>query len=198
MKRQNITIKGKTICIPDDYQKVESMPEDPVNSVPYMAETSHAMCFALIFPADVSQSLPHTKEELISGIRSFLGEKHGLIQAEASEDHAYSIVKTLKEQGGVQYILTYQKFYPEIILNIQAYFDENGTTGIRESMAYELCRRQNLVGNDGDPFAGWEKDPYDETIRDGALMNLSETEQFDKLFPGFPLTMCREFLQSIQ
>ena len=29
-------------------------------------------------------------------------------------------------------------------------------------------------------------------------MNLSEAEQFDEQFPGFPLTMCREFLRAIQ
>ena len=90
------------------------------------------------------------------------------------------------------------RFYPEFILNIQAYFEEIGTTGIRDTIGYELCRRQNLVGGGDDPLKGWAKDPYDETINFGALMNLSETEQFDKQFPGFPLTMCREFLRAIQ
>lgn len=69
-----------------------------------------------------------------------------MIQVEASEDYVYSIVKSMKEPSGVQYILTYQKFYPGFILNIQAYFDEIGTTGIRDSMVYEQCRRENLVG----------------------------------------------------
>ena len=198
VKTQDITINGKTITIPDYYQKVDSMPDDPVNSVPYMVQTENAMCFALIFPVDESKSLPRTKESLIAGIRSFLGENQGLIQAEVCEDHVYSIVKSMKEPSGVQYILTYQKFYPEFILNIQAYFDEIGTTGMRDSLVYELCRRENLVGNDSDPFAGWVRDPYNENINDGALMNLSEAERFDAQFPGFPLTMCREFVRAIQ
>ena len=197
MKTQNVTINGRTIIIPDYYQKVDSMPDDPVDSIPYMVQTGNAMCFALIFPVDEAQSLPRTKESLISGIRQFLGENQGLIQVEAAEDHVYSIVKNLKEPSGVQYILTYQKFFPEFILNIQAFFEEIGTTGIRDSVGYEMCRRQNLIGTEDDPFAGWAKDPYDETIKEGALMNLSEREEFDEQFPGFPLSMCREFVRTI-
>ena len=198
MNTQTITISGKMITIPDYYQKVDSMPDDPENSIPYMVQTGNAMCFVLIFPVDESKSLPRTKESLIAGIRPCLSEKQGLIQVEAYDDYVFSIVKTLKEPSGVQYILTYQRFYPEFILNIQAYFEEIGTTGIRDTIGYELCRRQNLVGGDDDPFEGWVKDPYDETVKTGALMNLSESEQFDKQFPGFPLTMCREFLRAIR
>ncbi len=198
MNTQMITIKGKTITIPDYYQRVDPMPDDPEDSIPYMVQTENAMCFALIFPVSESASLPRTKDSLIAGIRPCLSEKQGLIQVEANSDRVFSIVKTLKEPSGVQYILTYQKFYPEFILNIQAYFEEIGTTGIRDTIGYELCRRQNLVGGGDDPLKGWAKDPYDETINFGALMNLSETEQFDKQFPGFPLTMCREFLRAIQ
>ena len=121
-----------------------------------------------------------------------------MIQVEASEDYVYSIVKSMKEPSGVQYILTYQKFYPGFILNIQAYFDEIGTTGIRDSMVYEQCRRENLVGKGDNPFEGWFKDSYDETIREGVLMNISESERFDAQFPGFPLTLCREFVRTIK
>ena len=198
MNYQNVTINGKTVCIPEYYQRVDSMPDDPENSVPYMVQTENAMCFALVFPVDESKSLPRTKEALISGIRQFLGENQGLIQVEAAEDHVYSIVKTLKEPSGVQYILTYQKFLPEFILNIQAFFEEIGTTGIRDSVGYEMCRRQNLVGTEDDPFAGWARDPYDDSIREGALMNLSEREEFDEQFPGFPLSMCREFVRALE
>lgn len=198
MSNQNIVINGETISIPDYYQKVESMPDDPENSIPFMVQTNNSMCFALIFPVDESKSLPRTKDLLISGIRSFLGKNQGLIQAEAYDDHVYSIVKSMKEPSGIQYILTYQKFFPEFILNIQAYFDEIGTTGMRDSLVYELYHRENLVGKDEDPFAGWVKDPYDATVKEGALMNLSEMEQFDVQFPEHPLTMCREFIRAIQ
>ena len=59
--------------------------------------------------------------------------------------------------------MNYQRFYPEFILNVQAFFEEIGTTGTRDSVVYEICRRQGLVGADGDFFKGWAKDPYDDT-----------------------------------
>ena len=89
MKHQNVMINGITITIPDYYKRVDSMPDDPMNSIPYMAQTNNAMCFALIFPVDESKSLPRTKESLLSGIRQFLGKNQGLIQVEVTEDHVY-------------------------------------------------------------------------------------------------------------
>lgn len=197
MGSQSIVIKGHTIFIPDCYKKVDSMPEDPENSIPYMVRTDHAACLALIFPVDSSESLPRTKVSLIEGIRTFMSENQGLIQAETYEDRVFSIVKTMKKISGVIYTLNYQKFYPDFILNIRAFFEETGSTGFRDCVVFELCRRQNLVGSDENPLEGWTKDPYDATIRNGALMNISENEKYDRLFPGHPLTMCREFLREL-
>ena len=194
---QEIQINGKTIYIPDYYQRVDSMPDDPEESMPYMVQTENATCFALMFPVDESQSLPRTQEDLIAGIRQFLGENQGLIEVVAESDYVYSIVKTLKQPSGVQYVLTYQKFYPEFIHNIQAFFEETGVTGIRDNVVYEMCRRQDSVGTDEDPFSGWTQDPYDANVKTGALMNISEQEKFDEKFPGFPLSMCREFVRSL-
>lgn len=106
-------------------------------------------------------------------------------------------MKTLKKPSGVQYTLTFQRFCPDFILNIQAFFDEIGTTGMRDCIVYELCSREGLVGEEGNPFAGWMGDLYDASIRHGALMNISEQEMFDEKFPGFPLSMCREFVKTI-
>ena len=83
MNTQMITVKGRTITIPDYYQRVNSMPGDPENSIPFMVQTGNALCFALIFPLDESKSLPRTKDSLIAGIRPCLNEKQGLIQVEA-------------------------------------------------------------------------------------------------------------------
>ena len=198
MVYQDVTINGKTISIPEYYQKVDSLPDDPEGSVPYMVQTPNAICLALITPVDESESLPRNKGHLIAGIRQFLSENQGLIQIEVAEDHVYSIVKTLMKPSGVHYTLTYQIFYPDFILNIQAHFEEIGTTGIRDNVVLGWYQRQNLVGNDVDPFAGWNRDPYDESIKEGALMNLSEQEQFDEKFPGFPLSMCREFVKALE
>ena len=71
-------------------------------------------------------------------------------------------------------------------------------TGIRDTMVYALCRNEGLLGNDDEnPLEGWAKDPYDPSITTGALMNFSEQEQFDEKFPGFPPSMCREFINCV-
>ena len=53
------------------------------------------------------------------------------------------------------------------------------------------------MGNEDDIFAGWSRDPYDDTITTGALMNQSEEEEYDEMFSGFPLSMCREFIDCV-
>ena len=194
---QKIEICGKDLYIPGYYQRVDSEPGDPEESMPFMVQSPNAMCLAFVFPTDESKSLPRNKEDLISGIRQFLTDKQGLIQVEVEPDYVYSIVKTLKEPSGVQYVLTYQRFYHEFILNIQGFFEEIGTTGIRDNTIFAMYKQQNLIGTEGDPFAGWTKDPYDDSIKNGALMNISEQERFDEKFPAFPLSLCREFIRTV-
>lgn len=195
MNTQTITIRGRSFTIPEYYQNVDPMPDDPEESVPCMTGTDNAVCFMIAYPAEMSKSLPRTKDDLIAGIRKYLGDNQGLIQVEAEEDHVFSIVKSLMEPGGVQYIFTYQKFYPDFILEINAFFEEAGIKGQRDSMVYGLCSKQGIVGSGEDPFKGWACDPYDESIRQGKLMNLSEHEKYDAMFPGHPLSMCRELIR---
>ena len=198
MEYQDVIIFGRTISIPAYYQRVESLPGDPEGSVSYMVQSENALCLVQLYPISESESLPRKKETLIAGIRQYLGENQGLIKVETAKDYIYSIVKTLKEQGGVQYILTYQVFYPDFVLNIQAFFEETGITGTRDNAVYQYYRSKGLIGTSEDPFKGWTRDPYDESISNGALMNISELEQFDEMFPGFPLSICRELVRTIK
>lgn len=197
MNTQNLTIEGTAVALPAYYQRVDSMPDDPENSVPYMAQTEHALCFVLVYPVSREQALPRDKDMLISGIREYLSDKQGIIQVETGEDYVYSIVKTLHQPSGVQYTLTYQKFSPQGILAMHGFFEENGATGMRDSVVFEQCRGDGAVGNESDPFFGWAKDPYDPEYTKGVLMNISEQEQYDERFPDFPLSLCRELVVSL-
>ena len=197
MEKQEIYVNGELLCIPSYYQKVDSMPGDPENSVPYEVQTHNAGCIAFISTVDISKALPRKWEDLIGGIRHFLADNQGIIEVVTENDYVYSIVKNLREPSGVQYILTYQKFCKNSIVEIQGFFEEAGTTGIRESMVYAMLHNEKLIGDEENPLAGWMKDPYDENVKKGALMNLSEQEQFDEKFPGFPLSMCREFIKCV-
>lgn len=197
MEKQEIYVNGELLCIPSYYQKVDSMPGDPENSVPYEVQTHNSGCIAFISTVDISKALPRKWEDLIRGIRHFLADNQGIIEVVTENDYVYSIVKNLREPSGVQYILTYQKFCKNSIVEIQGFFEEAGTTGIRESMVYAMLHNEKLIGDEENPLAGWMKDPYDENVKKGALMNLSEQEQFDEKFPGFPLSMCREFIKCV-
>ena len=198
MDLQKIDILGMTVTIPAFYRKLNSMPDDPPKSVSYGGHTEHTDCFIRIFPIRKADSFPKSKEEIILMTRHNMENDQGIIQIEAYEDYAYSIIKSMKEPHGVLYTLTFQKFYSDLTLNIQAFFEESGTTGIRDAAVFETCLRKKLVAleNEG-RMKGWTRDPYDASITQGALMNLSEREQFDAAFPDFPLSMCRKLVKSM-
>ena len=45
---------------------------------------------------------------------------------------------------------------------------------------------------------GWMKDPYDENIDLPYMMNLSEKEEYDKMFPEHPLSRLRKYLLDVE
>ena len=87
-------LRNQTIFIPDYFDRGQSMPNDPKDSVAYMVQSEYATSLALLYPTDESASLPRTKGALINGVRQFLAENQGLIQVEAEKDYLYTIVKT--------------------------------------------------------------------------------------------------------
>ena len=125
-----------------------------------------------------------------------MSERQGLIEVDTGKtasgaDYIYSIVKTLKDPHGVQYTLTYQIVMADEAIHLQGFFDEIGTTGIRDTMIYELYRKEGKLS---DNTAEWMQDPYDDGYMKGIRMNLSEKEEFDKSFPEHPLSMARELV----
>lgn len=44
---------------------------------------------------------------------------------------------------------------------------------------------------------GWWHDPYDETLTQGFLMNLSEKEEYDAEFPDHPLSVVRRWMKQV-
>jgi len=196
MKTQKVKIKKMSISIPEYYSRVDSMPEDPPDSHAFMVQSKNAVCFVLVYQDSIEKAMPRNQKEVIKGIRKCMAENQGLIQVEAGDDFVYTIVKTLKDPG-VQYILTLQRFFDDRILHIQAFFDETGMTGIRDTMVFTYCSQQGIIGKGENMSAGWVCDPYDPSVKTGALMNLSEKEEYDQKFPGFPLSMCRELVKTV-
>ena len=189
-----VIIGDAEVAIPSYYQQVDSMPNDPEGSVPLMIQTDNAACFVVLYPIDESREMPRDKETIVAGIRPFLGDDQGLIEVGAGDDFAFTIVKTLKDPGGVQYTLTFHKFADGNTVCAQGYFDEMGVTGMRDNMVYAMLSDEGVVGTEEDPADGWKLDPYDPDYKQGALMNLSEQDIYDEMFPDSPLSMCRELV----
>lgn len=205
METRNITVGGIEYCIPSMFQPVDSEPGDPVGSLPLMTQTDQALCFVLAHPISADQCMPLNRETVTDAIRGFLQPNQGLIEVESGSaaefQYVYSIVKTLKSEAGhpagVQYVLAMDVVSKAGLTHFQGFFDEMGTTGMRDAMAYEICKREGLVGNAEDPFEGWAADPFDGQWLTGALMNLSEQRRFDAMFPAHPLSLAREFVACV-
>jgi len=197
----NIKIKKTiSISIPDEYQKLKSMPDDPKDSVSFGMRTDSAECFLLIFPITHYNSMPFGDEKsVIYGIHKSLAENQGLIKVAAgttSKDskYIYSIVKTLMKPSGVQYTLVLHIDFGSEVLVVNAFFSEFGTTGLRDTFVYSLLGDEVSLLKDK---SSWMSDPYDKNYTRGLLMNRSESEEYDAIFPNYPLSMARKFIQSV-
>jgi len=188
------------IEIPNVYQKMQPLPDDPPDSAAYGMQNDHTMALVLLFPLKPEEAMPFDHPQfIIDSVHGFLQENQGLISVLAGETrngrkYVYSIVKSAKEPSGVQYNLTFQIQYPTKVLNIQAFYDEIGITGLRDAVVYELARRDGKVTN---MFEGWVNDPYDPDYTQGLRMNLSELPEYDAMFPNHPLSVLRQFAQAV-
>ena len=194
---KQVMVSGIEMNIPSYFIKVDSMQDDPEESVPFMCQTENSLCFAMLFPVDEAQSLPKEKSEFLDKVRKGLEANQGIIQVEAEKKYAYSIVKTSREAGGIVYSLNYQRYIKNKIINVQGMFEESGMMGYRDAVVYDRCVQEGIVGSENDRFKGWTKDPYDENYKQGALMNLSEKEEYDEMFLKSPLSMCRELVRAL-
>ena len=195
-----IEIGGLNLSIPNDFQRLESMPEDPKDSLVYGMQNEGTTCYVLLYPVDPKEAMPFDIGQISKGIHAKLGEKQGLIDIRTCQTgdglkSVYSIVKTMREPAGVQYNLTLQIVYPDQILHVQGYFEETGITGQRDSSVYESSVKENLVK--AGSFEGWFEDPFDKEYKNGVLKNLSENEEYDVLYPNHPLSVLRRFVRTI-
>lgn len=189
------------IIIPTEFMKMNSMPEDPVNSLCYGKETSLSTGFLIMYPIDVHLAMPFDNiETVINGIHSTLDEKQGLIEVRTGitknqRKYVYTIIKSQLNPDGIQYSLTMNIDMVDYIIDIKSYFDEKGITGQRESVIMEKMIRDGKITLPN--IDGWMRDPYDSNYKKGLLMNLSEQSMFDEMFPQHPLSETRNLIKYI-
>lgn len=183
--------------MPDGFEKVDSMPEDPPDSMSYMRQSEGALAFVLAYPVSLDEAMPFdSPRSIIDGIHNSLGEDQGLIEVKADKTksgkpYIYSIVKSAMPEPGMQYTLTMDIGDEDYADHIQGFFSESGITGMRDAAVFAAFQ------NEGGTMEDWMSDPYDPTYERGIRMNRSEVAELDASFPAHPLSKCREFVQEI-
>ena len=189
--------------IPDRYRRMHSMPDDPPSSCAYGLETDAARCFVMVYPIPAEQAMPFERpESVVQGIHAVLREDQGLIAVESGKtqaglDYIYSIVKTVRRPGGVQYCLTMHLRCGRSAAQVQGFFDELGVTGVRDAVVFARAQSEGLVEATEEGIKGWDADPCDPGYTRGCLMNLSEHQKFDALFSRHPLSEARQLAAAL-
>lgn len=141
------------------------------------------------------------KETYIQDFRRSQKDEFGLIEVEEGETlsgkhYLYRILKT-KVEGDVLYHLSLSVQLTNDVVNITCTGEEKSITGRRDTFVFELERRNNNIRFEDNRVIGWNRDPYDEFITSGFLMNLSEQKKYDSMFPNHPLSLLRELARFI-
>lgn len=192
------------VLLHDGWQRLKSIPSDPPESVSFGKITSSSQCFALIFPIDTQRAMPfNDTQSIIEGIHQSLGDNQALIEVDngnksfngqfANNRFIYSIIKTRLDLSGVQYFVRANIKLQNGVIEVNAFFDEVGTTGVRDATILGLMKQQGLNN-----LSQWMRDPYDSTLQRPCMMNLSEKEQYDSLFPDHPLSQARRLVHILR
>lgn len=197
-----VDLKGKDVAVPVCYQQVDCTPECPEESVPLMAQSEDSACYVLLQEIEPADALPFDDDSRIIGIiHNCLSDEQGLIEVGSGGNpgsrYVYTIMKTLENPDipdGVQYKLTLDKEYEKDVIRVQGFFDEQGTSGMRDAMIFQI-----LASEDGfdETKATWTQDPYDPSYDQGLLMNRSELRDYDEMFPSHPLSMARRLVDVV-
>ena len=186
--------------VPERYQPLDSDPGDPPYLKAYGYRTPGALCLVKCVPFGSRYAMPYGRpREVIDGIHDDLGDDQGLIEVETGRTKAgrrflYSVVKTFHERpAGVQYCLTMHVDYKGYAFQAQGFFEERGTTGIRDAMVFTMLSNEGKVQITEDGIQGWNADPYDPGYIRGNRMNCSERKEYDSLFPDHALSETRRF-----
>ncbi len=188
---------SEIIVMPEYYKLIDkSIIKTPKNSLTfaYMQEGYSSVISAQMI--DSKKGIPFDQiQSAIEEIHKSLREDQGLIEINngvtvAGRKYLYYINKyRLEDFQGNGYHMNMEIEHGKKALCIDAFFEEAGTTGIRDAIVHSILEGQGEIGHD---LEGWSEDPYDPDFKEGFLMNQSEKEMYDEMFPDHPLTKCRQ------
>ena len=187
--------------LPEEYKVLGRTSAAPMYCENYTKETPNCISYMQSFPMSARRAMDYYNvQKIIPGIHQSLRENQALIEVKAGKtknnrQYVYSIVKTKGEPSGVQYYLLMHITYEDIAINVNGHFIEKGMRGYRDMMVWELARREGIVSSTDN--SKWCFDPYDKNLKRPYLMNLSEKEEYDEMFPDHPLSQCRTFIKTV-
>lgn len=187
--------------LPAEYKVLSKTPAAPMYCVNYGMKTTCCNSIIQAFPVIPNCNMKYYDVPIIiNGINQSLDDNSALIEVNAGKtisnrQYSYSIIKIKNNPSGVIYYLIMFIAYGNVAINIKGDFIEAGMTGIRDTTIWELARRKGLVSITDN--SGWCFDPYDKNSKRSYLMNLSEKEEYDEMFPDHPLSQCRKFVKLI-
>lgn len=126
----------------------------------------------------------------------------GLITVEELDLKGFYAIKTIfkipQEPTGMVYLASYTIPFQDysFVFKIQA--PELGVTGIRDSVIVEKLLGEGKITFGDEGLENWFIDPYDAEYKEGTVMNKSEKEIYDDMFPEHPLSLARAVLQKIE
>ena len=202
----NVWDGGPTLALADYWQEGNVLSDDPPGTQAFgylFSDDSTGTVTARTYPDQYA--MPLDKDRMIDSLLkadAVVAGDAALIELNVEQTaggipFVYSLMKIKQEPGGVQYNLTLH-LHAEHVYQVQGFFIEGHTTGIRDAMVYEIARQNDWLDEPtaDDPMGGWARDPFTGS-RTGFVMNMSELPRFDEQFLAHPLSMARELLRSI-
>lgn len=184
------------IKLPDFLKPFPSQQNDPPNCENFAAVMrDNFNCMVRRYPIPTQYTNPWDENKTIDIIHDQLDDDQGLIEVEKGTTNSgvkfvAAITKTyMGPQYGVQYFLRFNYLVSnEWSEEIDAFFGEEGTTGVRDTI---------MMVKLGMPEE-WMEDPYDKKYTKGVRMNKSEDAKYDSLFPNHPLSQVRKLLSFLK
>jgi hypothetical protein len=128
----------------------------------------------------------------------------GIIKVELDKLQGFDIIETIfksrQKPRGTTYIGSITVPFKDRSYVVKVQCPEVGTTGIRPTVIFDKMLREQGLDKDkrNELVNNFSRDPYDENIRNGFLMNLSELQKYDEMFPNHPLTIVRTLLGDLR
>lgn len=203
------TVKKKDLTLPKEYKKIKGQtpslgfPAKDITVYRSDGEQCSSLVIKAIVPEEVSMDFDNP-ESTIDQLHRNMPDNGGLIEVKNGVTkngfpYIYFILKHHMDYNGIpqgnEYSMNVNIKHIDKVFFINSSFSEKGITGLRDSTVYAIYQKK--LANKTKPFEGWFKDPYDSSFEKGFLMNESEKEEYDKMFPDHPLSKAREFVKYV-